>query len=216
MLQDCYSTLRSQRFECLYNELGGRVPRDLCRHSLLINIKMKEIWKDIDGYEGLYQVSNLGRVKSLMCHGFKRVKILKGCRYAKGYLIVNLYKSGKPISKSIHRLVASAFIPNTQLKKEVNHLDANKVNNYVDNLEWCTTLENVKHAIENGLRIEQMKKTAEARCIPVIDTKTQTVYQSIKVASKTVSISPQQLSRMLNGVHPNKTNLQFCIRTANE
>ena len=177
---------------------------------------MEEIWKDIEDYEGLYQVSNLGRVKSLICRGLKRDKVLKAGVDTQGYLLVNLYKSGKPKSKSIHRLVASAFIPNTLIKHQVNHLDANKKNNCINNLEWTTPSENIKHAIEMGLMIHQRKKTVEAHSIPVIDTETQIIYQSIKVASKTASISPQQLSRMLNGVHPNKTSLQFYIHTNND
>lgn len=100
---------------------------------------MQEIWKDIVGYEGLYQVSNMGRVRSL-----KRNIILKPTSdmNGKGYYFVNL-KRGNP--KKIHRLVAKAFIPNPDNKPEVNHIDGNTKNNKIDNLEWCTHQENCVH-----------------------------------------------------------------------
>ena len=96
---------------------------------------MQEIWKDIKGYEGLYQVSNLGNVKSL-----KTNKNLYSSN-AKGYRRVGLFK-GKRKGYSIHRLVAQAFIPNPENKPCVNHKDCNRANNNVNNLEWCTHKEN--------------------------------------------------------------------------
>ena len=133
---------------------------------------MDEIWKDVVGYEGLYEVSNLGRVKRLSktvhmkCvdkregrrsqgeYTQSRVfpdKILKGTLSDKGYLTVGLTKDGKQKNFRIHRLVAIAFIPNPHNKQEVNHKNGIKDDNRVDNLEWSTGDENIKHAIENGL-----------------------------------------------------------------
>lgn len=98
---------------------------------------MKEIWKSITGYEGLYEVSNLGRVKSLDYHRTGKEKILSPgvCR---GYLYVALCKNGKRKNYRIHRLVGSAFIDNPDNLPCINHKDQNRGNNQLDNLEFCT------------------------------------------------------------------------------
>lgn len=101
---------------------------------------MKEIWKDIDGFEGLYQVSIWGNVRG-------RNGILAPYVTEKGYLKVGLFKDGKNHKKRIHRLVAEAFIPNPHNLPQVNHKDGNPKNNSVTNLEWCTNQENTDHAM---------------------------------------------------------------------
>ena len=110
---------------------------------------MQEIWKDIKGYEGKYQVSNLGRVRSLYDQNqFKkthRIKLLK-FNIRSGYYNVNLNNHRKRKSFQVHRLVAFAFIPNFDNKPIINHIDENRLNNKVDNLEWCTQKENVLHS----------------------------------------------------------------------
>lgn len=117
-----------------------------------------EIWKDIKGYEGIYQISNFGNVKSLS-FGPKNIKqlsskskTLKQSLSSSGYLHVQLYKHGKPKTMLIHVLVASTFIENPLNKREVNHIDGNKQNNNANNLEWVTRAENLSHAIKLGLR----------------------------------------------------------------
>ena len=109
---------------------------------------MTEIWKDIEGYNGLYKVSNLGRVKSF---NQTSPKIVSAQKTRLGYITIKLYKNGESIRKSIHRLVAKEFIPNPENKPEVNHIDCDKSNNSVYNLEWATRSENMKHADINGL-----------------------------------------------------------------
>jgi len=109
-----------------------------------------EIWKTIKDFED-YQVSNLGNVKITANEATRKERVLKPLITGRGYYRVALYKNTKPYFKSIHRLVAEYFIPNPDNKKQVNHLDGNKENNRVDNLEWCTYRENVNHAIENKL-----------------------------------------------------------------
>ena len=119
-----------------------------------------EVWKDIEGYEGLYQVSNFGNIKSLarIVHSEKRSdykikeKVLKQSDTTTGYKKVELHKDNKKRkSFKVHRLVAQAFIPNPENKREVNHIDGNKHNNNVNNLEWVTSSENKLHAFEMHL-----------------------------------------------------------------
>jgi len=119
---------------------------------------MREVWKDIDGYLGLYRISNFGRVKSLsrwhrLSRGrgyFTKDKLMSISTW-KGYRYINLSKKNVIKRVSIHRLVACAFILNPQNKPQVNHKDGKKSNNRVDNLEWATIRENAQHALDAGL-----------------------------------------------------------------
>lgn len=110
------------------------------------------IWKDIPGYEGIYQISNYGEVKSLNYHNTSKERILKPAKDKKGYLRCALSKQNKLVTFKIHRLVASVFIPNPLNLPMVNHIDCKKTNNHVSNLEWCDNSYNQKHAWESGIR----------------------------------------------------------------
>jgi hypothetical protein len=121
-----------------------------------------EIWRPVKGYEGLYEVSNLGRVKSVSrvirggrynCDRLFKERILKqaACKGNGFYHRVQLNKDSNGRMFAVHRLVAEAFIPNPENKPEVNHVDANRFNNTVENLEWVTQEENIEHARINGL-----------------------------------------------------------------
>lgn len=125
-----------------------------------------EIWKDIKGYEGIYQISNHGNVKSFIPWRGTDTRILKTTNNGHGYLSVGLKKNNKPKIFYVHRLVAQAFIENSLNKPEVNHKYGTKGNNYSSNLEWCTLNENRKHAVETGLvkhkgESNQMSKFSE-------------------------------------------------------
>lgn len=121
---------------------------------------MEEIWKDIPGYEGLYKVSNLGKIKSLS--RFRKgnngarvpVKeiILKQAVNKLGYAVVSLSKNGKRPQFRVHRLVAFAFLDNPRELPQINHIDGDKLNNKLSNLEWVTPKENTKHAKSIGAR----------------------------------------------------------------
>ncbi|MED5492674.1 MAG: NUMOD4 domain-containing protein [Pseudomonadota bacterium] len=117
---------------------------------------MQEIWKPISGYEGLYEVSNLGRVKSL-----GRMRVTKGggkswlperikaaSSQREGYVSAHLYKNSKMSKRYIHRLVAEAFLANPNSLPQVNHLDGDKANNAATNLEWCSASDNCRHAVD--------------------------------------------------------------------
>lgn len=121
----------------------------------------KEVWKDIKGYEGLYQISNLGNIKSLnkvqklyinnAKSGIRKGKQLKLILFNNGYYFVNLSKNGKIHSYAVHRLVAKTFISNPNNLPIINHIDGNKLNNNINNLEWCTYSHNIQEAFRLGL-----------------------------------------------------------------
>lgn len=125
----------------------------------------KEIWKPVINYEDSYEVSSLGKVRSID----RYVPIFNGRRFSKGkikdfkydkdgYCIVHLYKNQKCNSSYVHRLVAKAFIPNPENKPQVNHIDGIKTNNKSENLEWCTGLENSQHSWKYLNRNNQHRK----------------------------------------------------------
>lgn len=105
---------------------------------------MKEIWKDIIGFEGLYKISNLGRVKNY------KEKLLKYCIDTRGYYKLTLCKDKKRYDKTVHRLIAENFIDNPENKPCVNHINSNRLDNRIHNLEWVTYSENNKHAHKFG------------------------------------------------------------------
>lgn len=120
---------------------------------------MEEIWKDIENYEGLYQVSNLGNVKSFPRNGtIKQERILKQTIDNNGYLIVGLHKNNKAKKVCVHWLVANAFIPKEKEHKVINHIDGNKLNNKLFNLERCTQSHNVKESYRLGLEVPPNEK----------------------------------------------------------
>lgn len=127
---------------------------------------MKEEWKDVVGFEGIYQVSSSGQVKSLD----RFVQVGKGIRFRQGlvlkqktkkggYLCVHLRNQDKECHPTVHRLVAEHFIDNPDMKPTVNHIDGNKKNNSSENLEWATSKEQIQHAIDSGL----LKNTASPK-----------------------------------------------------
>ena len=176
---------------------------------------MKEIWKDIKGYEGIYQVSNKGNVRSLdrtVITKENKVRSLKGkllkpATITHGYLGVNLCNK----SYRVHRLVAEAFIPNPNNLPIINHLDEDKTNNCVDNLQWCTSQENntygtrlqkasdsMKKKENHGLN-EQIIEMIKNQNKKVLCVTTNKVFDSIKEASEFYNVSRTGISGCCKG-----------------
>lgn len=170
-----------------------------------------EVWKDIPSYEGLYQISNLGRVKSLkrkvyagrgkMRWQYERILSDKKTN-GNGYKVVNLRKNGKGTNKYIHRLVAETFIENTNNYKCINHKDENKNNNRAENLEWCTYKYNNRY---NDKHIKTGKKLINNKSISKrilqLDENDNIIkeYPSIAEASRTFGVSNQVINDCLKG-----------------
>lgn len=198
---------------------------------------MQEIWKDIKNYEGLYQVSNLGRVKSLnrICYDsvrkynkkiFKR--ILKQAIAKPGYYTINLTKNGKQQTYRIHRLVAETFIPNPYNYPIINHIDGNKLNNNINNLEWCTYKHNSKEAKKLGLLKSSInnlkrwngkygKEHNRSKKVYQIDINTNEIIQmfyGIAEASRVTGINATNISACCNHSIKHKNGTSWQVKTA--
>ena len=159
---------------------------------------MQEIWKDVPEYEGLYQVSNFGRVKSFRESAkFKKPKelILKSSLINSGYAVVTLYKENSKRKFQIHRLVASVFLPNPLNLPCVNHKDENKLNNCVDNLEWCTYQYNNNYGTA---RIRAHYSKCEPIIQKTLDGYPLATYQSARIASELLKIKYNKLKNWCN------------------
>jgi len=169
---------------------------------------MEEEWKDVVGYEGLYLVSNLGRVCSLdkyakVCGGSYRLvkgKDIAINKYSNGYSLVMLGKNKTYSSKLVHRLVAQAFIPNPDNLPQVNHKDENIENNCVDNLEWCTSKYNANYGTRNYRCREKHRHQFKPVYQISIDTgEVIKTWDCMSDAGKAVGISPDTISRVCKG-----------------
>ena len=156
--------------------------------------KNKEIWRNVVGYEGIYEVSNFGRVKSLPRKFQPRERILTPCNRGE-YLAVTLCMNGSEKLTSIHRLVAMAFIPNPNNYPQVNHKDEDKTNNHVNNLEWCTS----KYNNTYGSRIKKSVKKQSKPVIQLYCGQMIKKYPSIN-SVKLDGYTPQAVSECCRGI----------------
>ena len=206
---------------------------------------MREIWKPIKEYNGIYHISNLGRIKSFYTNrmsGQKPGYIKKTRIMLAGYLSVSLRLEDSSKTHFVHRLIAQTFIDNPENKPQVNHIDGNKLNNSIHNLEWCTAQENVKHYLRLGLKktfgppkgtppwckgknisdehkknISLAKKGIPSKKIKkVIDISTGKIYNRIEEAAVAVNMSYACLYSRLSNKMNNNTNLIFYENINNE
>ena len=163
---------------------------------------MKEIWKPIHGYEDRYEVSNLGRVASLRYARGGNRKILKQSVNTWGYSQVTLSKDKVKTNVTVHRLVADAFIENLNNLPQINHIDEDKSNNCVDNLEWCDSLHNINH----GKRTKKASNALKRPIIATLPDGTEEYYDSLKTASETLGVSHSAISGVLHKKARRKTS----------
>lgn len=159
---------------------------------------MKECWVPIKGFEFLYEISSFGKVRSLTTGKLIKSFTSKGTR---GYVNVYLYNGhNKKVTKKLHRLLAEAFIINPDNKQEVNHIDSNRSNNSLDNLEWVTPKENVRHSWDNN-RCTRLKGELNG-CSKLTDSEVKEIKKELclgvkgAILSKRYKVSPQVISRI--------------------
>lgn len=167
-------------------------------------------WKKIKGFEGVYEVSDSGVIRSVdryVSHSkgrqLKKGKIIKSFKNQNGYLLVTLQSKGIRKAFQVHRLVCHAFNKNPLNKPQVNHIDGDKLNNKISNLEWCTASENMKHAYDNGLK-KMPDNRKGVKCL-----NNGVVYGSIKEAANKTNSSYKGLSNHLRGGSKSVNNLKF-------
>lgn len=182
-----------------------------------------EEWRDVVGYEGLYQVSNLGRVKSLrrrLKHSDGRLrfypeKIIKDLNTGTGYRHVCLYQNKRRKQSYVHRLVAEAFIPNPNNFGDVNHIDGCKTNNHYQNLEWCSRSKNIKHAYDNGLKSSHLSEAIKHRSRIVLqytqDGELIAQYTSASKAAKKNRFNQGNISKYCRGENKRKATYKGYI-----
>lgn len=163
----------------------------------------------IKGYEGLYEINRLGQVKSIgrfvkrgHRRSFRKERILKSIMGGCGYYVVALSKNSIKKGYTIHRLIAITFIPNPENKPQVNHINGIKSDNSINNLEWCTSSENSRHAHDTGLCVYTSR-------IEVYCSVTNKRWESITECSLDTGIPKMTLSRYLSGKRKNKTSIKL-------
>ena len=163
-----------------------------------------DIWKDIPGYEGLYQVNQLGSIRSYGNRSNHKKSIIMKQSDLLGYKVVALTKDGKQKLYKVHRLVATVFVENPMNKPQVNHIDGNKHNNNAENLEWVTASENTKHAFNSGLSRPQKGKE-NRRSLPVekldLDGNVLDTYDGIREAERDTGIPHSNITNCCKGIY---------------
>jgi len=169
----------------------------------------KEIWRDIKGFEGLYQISTIGRVRSLdrvdSRGNYRKGKVLADVVSGNGYHQVNLWRDGKVEIKLTHRLMAKTFIPNPDNLPQVNHRDEDKGNNRVENLEWCTASYNTNY----GTRNERAAKANEQAIYVITDSGHRYYFDSVRKSAEILGLKLCSVSNCLHGRQKTHRSFKF-------
>lgn len=166
---------------------------------------MEEVWKRINNYEGLYEVSSLGKVRDL------KGNIKPMYKQNKGYYCLSLYVKGKTFHPTIHRLVAEAFIPKIEGMNQVNHIDGNKANNSISNLEWCNQYLNYKHGKEhfyyskNDTHYFSKITNEQVKCIPILFN----LGFTRATIAKILGVNASSIEAIEKGISYRELNLNF-------
>lgn len=182
--------------------------------------QIEEIWLPIKGYEGLYEISSIGRVKSLSRsipynHHLTNERLIRitsdkilSNRICRGYHFVSLQKKNGNKSFRVCRLVATAFIPNPENKPQVNHKNGVKEFDFVENLEWCTPIENMQHALKNNLlNIKSGADKSTSKKVKCL--RTGKIFNTIKDFAKERKIDSSNIVRALNGTYKNNHDVEY-------
>lgn len=181
---------------------------------LTTQCNMEEIWKEIPGYEGLYEASNLGRVRSVdrIIEGHKENifynrhfggRVLR-YHYCRGYRVVSLSKEGRVQTIPIHRCVCLTFLPNPEGLESVNHKSGDKDDNRVENLEWCTTQYNTWHSYH-------INKRKPSGCKPVKCIETGIIYPSCMAAGRDLNMDNSAIADVANGIYQQNKGYHFAF-----
>jgi len=175
----------------------------------------EEQWKKTEGYGGIYEVSTYGRGRTIDrvtvdCNGMKRKikkRILGLAINALGYPVMGMYVNGHGGGKTVHRLVAKAFIPNPNNLPCINHVDGDKTNNHVSNLEWCDHSYNMKHACDTGL--VKSPGSVKRRVRQLLNGQVVGTFESVSEAARSISINRSCVSRCCTGSYPSAGGYQW-------
>lgn len=169
------------------------VRKNYCLGGFLIET---EVWKNIEGYNGIYQVSDYGNVRSTNYKMTQTTRNLKQFHDGRAYMKVKLCRYGQERTVAVHRLVATTFLENPDGKEEVNHIDGNTLNNNLSNLEWVTPKENMKHAYRIGhITIPKIREVDQYS----IDGKFIKHWVNIRTAAITLGVDPSAITKCCRG-----------------